>query len=268
MIWLCVMAEDHSSTRGTALGLVLVFLASSMVGCLSETQSVEGIDLIVHYENTNGTIVDSYIDGDHVSTTDVFLDFDFSKTISDTELVEFGIVFFGERPPISIDPNTDSIISVEFPHHGIHEIVAYAINEQNVQENHSIIIRIEQKIEWLESNTYNPKTLTIDTFPNNEGISPSAIIINSTVENPELIENVGGGREVEITWSLVDEQEDACQGRYAVVHEGEQVNWKTIHFNTFELHELRISYDDGQDLINVNQSILIEYSQLESPPTG
>ena len=66
----------------------------------------------------------------------------------------------------------------------------------------------------------------------------------------------------------MDEQEDACQGRYAVVHEGEQVNWKTIHFNTFELHELRISYDDGQDLINVNQSILIEYSQLESPPTG
>ena len=140
-----------------------------------------------------------------MSTTNVFLDFDFSKTISDTELVEFGIVFFGERPSISIDSNTDSIISVEFPHHGIHEIVAYAINDQDIQENHSIIIRIEQKIEWLESNTYNPKSMTINPFPNNEGISPSSIIINSTIENPVLVENVGGGREVEITWSLLDE---------------------------------------------------------------
>ena len=134
------MTEVHSPTKGTALGLVFFFLASSMVGCVSEPQSVEGIDLIVHYENTNGTIVDSYIDGDHVSTTNVFLDFDFSKTISDTELVEFGIVFLGERPSISIDSNIDSIISVEFPHHGIHEIVAYAINDQDIQENHSIII--------------------------------------------------------------------------------------------------------------------------------
>jgi len=49
--------------------------------------------------------------------------------------------------------------------------------------------------------------MTINPFPNNEGISPSSIIINSTIENPVLVENVGGGREVEITWSLLDEQE-------------------------------------------------------------
>jgi len=262
------MSEDHAASRRAAIGIVLIFLVSSTAGCLSASQDKKGIELIVHYENTNGTIVDSYIDGDHVSTTNVFLDFDFSKTISDTELVEFGIVFFGERPSISIDSNTDSIISVEFPHHGIHEIVVYAINDQDIQENHSIIIRIEQKIEWLESNTYNPKSMTINPFPNNEGISPSSIIINSTIENPVLVENVGGGREVEITWSLLDEQEDACQGRQAIVYEGEQVTWKTIHFNTFEVHELRISYDEGQDFINVNQSILIEYSSVESPPNG
>ena len=262
------MSEDHTASRRAAIGIVLIFLVSSTVGCLSDSQDHKGIELIVHYENTNGTIVDSYIDGDHVSTTNVFLDFDFSKTISDAKLVEFGISFSDQRPTISVDPNINSIISIEFFHHGIHSIDAYVIDEQNEQENLSIIIRIEQKIEWLESNTYNPKSMTINPFPNNEGISPSSIIINSTIENPVLVENVGGGREVEITWSLLDEQEDACQGRQAIVYEGEQVTWKTIHFNTFEVHELRISYDDGQDFINVNQSILIEYSPVESPPNG
>ena len=262
------MSEDQSSLRSVSISIVFIFLTSSMVGCLSDSQHEKGIDLIVHYEKTNGTIVDSYIDGDHVSTTNVFLEFDFSNTISDADLVEFGIIFTDEKPSISIDPNIDSIITIEFLHHGIHEIIAYAIDEQNDRKNLSIIIRIEQKIEWLESNTYNPQSMTINPFPNNAGISPSSIIINSTIENPVLVENVGGGREVEITWSLLDEQEDACQGRQAIVYEGEQVTWKTIHFNTFEVHELRISYDDGQDFINVNQSILIEYSPIESPPNG
>ena len=254
--------------RASPIGLVCILLSFSLVGCVSDTQPTEGFELIVDFENTSGTIVHSYVDGDLVSTSNVFLDFDFSNTVSSNQLIEFGIRLVHNGDTTSVNPDLSSQISIEFTHHGIYEIVAYAINEQNVQENHSIIIRIEQKIEWLESNTYNPKTLTIDTFPNNEGISPSSIIINSTVENPVLIENVGGGREVEITWSLVDEQEDACQGRHAIVYEGEQVNWKTIHFNTFEVHELRISYDDGQDFINVNQSILIEYSPVESPPTG
>ena len=254
--------------RASPIGLVCILLSFSLVGCVSDTQPTEGFELIVDFENTSGTIVHSYVDGDLVSTSNVFLDFDFSNTVSSNQLIEFGIRLVHNGDTTSVNPDLSSQISIEFTHHGIYEIVAYAINEQNVQENHSIIIRIEQKIECLESNTYNPKTLTIDTFPNNEGISPSSIIINSTVENPVLIENVGGGREVEITWSLVDEQEDACQGRHAIVYEGEQVNWKTIHFNTFEVHELRISYDDGQDFINVNQSILIEYSPVESPPTG
>ena len=78
----------------------------------------------------------------------------------------------------------------------------------------------------------------------------------------ELIENISTGREVEFTWSLVDGTEDACQARSGLVHEGEFVNWVTIHFNTYLVHEFRISYDSGQDYINVNQSILIEYDEI------
>ncbi len=77
----------------------------------------------------------------------------------------------------------------------------------------------------------------------------------------------GGGREVEVTWSLFDQQEDACQTKNDIIYEGEEVNWNTIHFNTYELHDLTISYDEGQDYINIDHTILIQYSAIESSPT-
>ena len=46
------------------------------------------------------------------------------------------------------------------------------------------------------------------------------------------------------------------------------MNWKTIHFNTFEIHELRINYDDGQDYINIDQSVSIQYNNNESVPNA
>ena len=71
---------------------------------------------------------------------------------------------------------------------------------------------------------------------------------------------------MEITWKLVDEQEDACQNRNEVVSEGETVRWQTIHFNTFEIHELQVDYNEGQDLIDVYQTVIIQYPELESVP--
>ena len=105
--------------------------------------------------------------------------------------------------------------------------------------------------------------LVIDPIPVHGGASPDTIHIHSTVENPELI----AGREVEFTWSLVDGNEDACQVRNGLVHDGEFADWETIHFNTFQVHELKINYDSGQDYINVDQTVLIAYSALESEPT-
>ncbi len=253
--------------KSASIGLVCVFLASSLVGCLSDTQEPEGIELIVNFENTNGTIIQSYVDGDLISTSNVLLEFDFSNTMSNDKLVEFGIHNLNDGNKITVDPDVESQIIYEFTHHGIYEIAAYAIDENNHEENISIVVRIESKINWLESNTYDPKPLTIDPIPNNGGIYPSSIIIESTVENPVLIENIGGGREVEVTWSLFDQQEDACQSKNEIIHEGEQITWNTIHFNTYEIHDLTISYDDGQDYINIDQSISIQYSAIESNPT-
>ena len=253
--------------RASPIGLVCILLSFSLVGCVSDTQPTEGFELIVDFENTSGTIVHSYVDGDLVSTSNVLLDFDFSNTVSSNQLIEFGIQLVHNGDTNSVNPDLTSQISIEFTHHGIYEIIAYAIGENGHEESKSIIVRIENEINWLESNTYNPKPITINPIPNPLGIFPASIIIDSTIENPVLIENIGGGREVEVTWSLFDQQEDACQTKNDIIYEGEEVNWNTIHFNTYEVHDLTISYDDGQDYINIDHSIFIQYSAIESSPT-
>lgn len=253
--------------RASPIGLVCILLSFSLVGCVSDTQPTEGFELIIDFENTSGTIIHSYVDGDLVSTSNVFLDFDFSNTVSSNQLIEFGIRLVHNGDTTSVNPDLTSQISIEFTHHGIYEIMAYAIGENGHEESKSIIVRIENEINWLESNTYNPKPITINPIPNPLGIFPASIIIDSTIENPVLIENIGGGREVEVTWSLFDQQEDACQTKNDIIYEGEEVNWNTIHFNTYEVHDLTISYDDGQDYINIDHTILIQYSAIESSPT-
>ena len=242
--------------------LVLLFLTGTLVGCLSDSEKENGITLIVEYEQTNGTVVQSFIDGELVSTTNVLLNFDFLRTTGKNELVTFGIDRLDGSAPTLISAESETNVSIEFGNHGIYEISAFAIDNQNQRENMSIVIRIEMRIDWVETNTYEPKSMTIDPIPTNGGVSPTSILIDSTVENPELIEDVSSGREVTFTWNLIDGAEDTCQKRSGVVHDGEFVNWETIHFNTFEVHELAIIYDDGQDYLNVNQTVFITYNEL------
>ena len=128
--------------------LVILFLSSAFAGCLSDTQGA--VTLVVNYEKTNGTVVESYIDGEHVSTTNVSLDFDFSNTVSEQRLVEFGVDPGDGRNPVSVDSDTAKIITIEFSEHGIYEITVYAVDEQNRQESTTVVIRIDMNIQWAE----------------------------------------------------------------------------------------------------------------------
>ena len=191
--------------------LAILLMSSVLAGCTSNSQDELGLTLVVQYEKTNGTIVESHVDGELVSTTNVLLEFDFSNSRSGEELVTFGVDLMDGSSPITTNPNSESTITVEFTNHGIYEIIAYAVDEKNREKNISITIRIELSIQWTESNTYRPKTLIFNPIPENGGAWPSSILINSTVENPVLIGNIGGGREVDFNWGLFDQQEEAAK---------------------------------------------------------
>ena len=75
-----------------------------------------------------------------------------------------------------------------------------------------------------------------------------------------MVNNIGDrGQSIQLTWQLVDELGDICQTRNGQVNDGDTMMWQTLYFNTYMLHELRIVMDDGQDSINVNQSVSILY---------
>ena len=85
------------------------------------------------------------------------------------------------------------------------------------------------------------------------------IEIESTVENPEQIQDFDGDQSVQITWNVVDENDDTCQRNSDQIVNGEQATWTTIHFNTYLVHELIIENEEGQDDININQTVSIIY---------
>ena len=71
---------------------LLLFYSSWGPPSIQDVWGVDGEDvtLSVEYAQSNGTIVEEYVDGELVSRTVVSLDFDFSKTEASTAF-EFGI---------------------------------------------------------------------------------------------------------------------------------------------------------------------------------
>ena len=243
------------------IGFVVIILISiSLAGCLSEDEERSGFDLQVNYDLLNGKIVQSYSDGELVSSEFVTITFDFSGTTSDEELSIFGIEINNQTESIEINAKDESTISVEFSEHGIYELDVYAIDEGDNRESLDLNVQIELRIDWTEMNTDNPIPLMFDPTPANGGKHPIMIDVESTVENPDPIQELGNGQSVQITWNIVDEYDDTCQRNSDQVENGDTATWSTIHFNTYLVHELIVDYDDGQDDINVMHSISIIYS--------
>ena len=123
--------------------VLFLLLSSCLAGCLSDTPSESKINLIVDADIDNGTLVESYSDGELISTTNVSIDFDFSQTSADNRLVTYGIDTMDDRPPVTINASSNSIIAVEFYNHGIYNVTAYAMDEDNLQKQMTITIQID-----------------------------------------------------------------------------------------------------------------------------
>ena len=257
-----------SVSRFACAFMMTVMLTSGLAGCLDASTQEEGLTLLVAYEVTNGTVYETYEGGEQTSLQGVTLNFDFSQTTSDGTLLRFGVNLLDGSPATTVEAADGDVVSVEFTDHGLHEIALFALDDKAQQMITTITVRIEWSIDWYESTTYDPIPMPLDTIPTNEGIPPAAILIESNVINPLLLDNVGGGRDVEVTWGLIDALDLACQQQEGRVSDGETITWNTVHFNTYEVHELNVAYDDGQDYINVDHNIFIQYESLETPPNA
>ncbi len=242
------------------LFVVLVFSCATLSGCIFSSKDESSIDLFVDYNSENGTIVESYSQGDLISTTEVIISFEFSQTTSIIDIATYLVNPMDGRDAFSIEAKSGSQIDVNFADHGIYDVVATAIDSNGYQVSKTIPIRIDLRIEWEEFDTNNPTAVPFDPQPKNNGTHATMIEINSVVENPSLTGSLGdSGQTIQLTWYLMDELGDICQSRDGQANDGENVSWQTIYFNTFMEHEFRIDLDDSQDAVNIEQSISILY---------
>lgn len=242
------------------LFVVIVFSLATLSGCIFSSKGESSIDLIVDYNSDNGTIVESYSQGDLISTTEVIIAFDFSETTSTIDLATYLVDPMDGRDAFSIEAESSSKIEVNFANHGIYDVVVTAIDSNGYETSKMIPIRIDLRIEWEEVDTNNPTAVPFDPQPKNNGTHATMIEINSIVENPSLTGSLGdSGQTIQLTWYLMDELGDICQSRDGQANDGVSVSWQTIYFNTFMEHEFRIDLDDSQDTVNIEQTITILY---------
>ncbi|MGB1766721.1 MAG: hypothetical protein ACPHJE_05015 [Poseidonia sp.] len=258
----------------TPAAFAVLLLSSMLAGCIGgnlENDFVYPDD--VWYASTNATIVEVWEDGERVETNYPVLSFDFNESNAPSPFVAYSVR--GALVDETVDASQTTVVEVEFQHHGLHTLQLIADYQDTPDERgndsrhlNEIVVRIEKRIEWRESSTNEPIPMTLDTRREVGDETASVIVIESTVHNPELINNIGGGQDVEVSWQLIDNTQEACQSQPGTVEEGGTATWKTVHFNTDEVHELRVNYEEGQDAIDVEQTILIQYEHLEDAPNA
>ena len=251
-----------------AIGFSLLVLLTSLSGCLDSDEEGEEnvINLVVYYDSTSGTIQQSFIGGSQISLTGVTLNFDFARTTSDFDLATFSIEPGDGRSPITVNADESANIDVEYELHGLFSIVLTATDVEENSENMTLMIRIEQHIEWSEQNSAEPDVMQINTEPDNDGPAPKVLQIQSTVEN---IENIGGigGSPITITWELTDSNAESKGMKTEQIADGQDAIWDfSLNFPERGVHELSVQLDQStdQERVNVNHVIDILYEQTES----
>tara|TARA_B100000459_G_scaffold138446_1_gene96152 strand:+ start:520 stop:1290 length:771 start_codon:yes stop_codon:yes gene_type:complete len=238
-----------------------------LAGCFGEDNSEQEklIDLVVHYDATNGTIQQSFIGGSQISFNAVTFSFDFARTSSDYGLETFTLDPGDGRSIISIDASESANIDVEYQIHGLYTIILAATDINGNTANQTVVLRVEHSIDWSEANSADPDTMEINTTPGNEDSTPKQVSIDSTVENPSI--TVTPGSPVTVTWELTDPDSNTKGTKTDQIVDGEEKNWNfDLNLPIRGLHDLSVTIDQGQDRLNINHLVDILYAEEESSP--
>ena len=232
--------------------LVLVLLTASLAGCVSD----EPLMLEVTASETHPVVVETYHDGVLMEKAGAVVSLDFSGS---TSAVTYAVEVSDGRTPVEASAEEGDVVNLTFDVHGVYTITVTAVDAKGRKVSQNLTARVDLRIMWIEEATQDPTALSFDPLPKYGGPMADYITIESVISNPDLIENLGGGREVDVTWRIVDPLGGTCQQHSDVVHEGEAASWNSIYFNTYEAHELDVAYDNGQDEIDVSHILRVVY---------
>ena len=209
--------------------------------------------------DANGTIRESYVDGDLISADPAVFEFNFSNTDYHRDFISYGIEVEGRVQIVS--SSEADVVRIEIQNHGVHRITLMAEDIMGNEYIDYVTVSANLEIHWIEEDTHEPRPLLIDSIPSNHDVAADVIVIESMVRNPELIQGLRSGQSVEFSWDLIDEAQITCQSNDGKVDDGGEVVWKTLHFDTYGVHELQVTYDSGQDYIDVEHMISLVYPE-------
>ena len=237
-------------------GMVCLLFLS---GCLGSVFNEE-IDTTLSVEASENriTIETVYDQGERVSSSTGTIEFDFSGSTSDVSILTFGLITDDGRS-ISVDASEETIIALEFEHHGMYDIDLYAVDSEGNNLTSSKTIIVEQIVRWTEEGTGNPQSLFFDAKPGNDGTPPSYLILNSTVSNPSPIIELNG-RDVDVEWAVIN-VDGQCMGNREIVENGGSVTWNTLHFAPVDMHEIEMTIHEGQDELNIEHVVALRYTE-------
>jgi len=237
-------------------GMVCLLFLS---GCLGSVFNEE-IDTTLSVEASENriTIETVYDQGERVSSSTGTIEFDFSGSTSDVSILTFGLITDDGRS-ISVDASEETIIALEFEHHGMYDIELYAVDSEGNNLTSSKTIIVEQIVRWTEEGTGNPQSLFFDAKPGNDGTPPSYLILNSTVSNPSPIIELNG-RDVDVEWAVIN-VDGQCMGNREIVENGGSVTWNTLHFAPVDMHEIEMTIHEGQDELNIEHVVALRYTE-------
>ncbi len=244
--------------RGDIQSLLLsVLLFAALSGCTFFDEDEVGFDLKVDFENYNNTIIETYSDGELEFISSASITFDFSNTTTNLQLI--GVDKNDGTESMELSPDESSMLTVNFLSHGKYNLSIYAVSEDGLTERVNRQITIDLRLIWFENSTSEPKPLDFNPIPENGGDHPVMIEIESEVSNPSVLNDLRGGQSVQFSWTITDELGDTCQQYDGEVSDGGSETWETIYFNTYLQHQLGVTYNDGQDLVNIYHDVLITY---------
>ena len=253
--------------------VAMVLLLTATAGCLGgddDSSEEDGpIDLIVYYDLTNGTITESYNNGQQTSRDGAVFEFDFRETRS----TEGAITTFSFMPgdgtdSVSIDASEESILSYTYQAHGIFEAELSAEDEGNNTASMEITIRVELKVRDVQSNTQTPDDASIDATPDDDSTAvPVQLVLSSTVENPTSVGFLADT--VQVTWSLKNASGVEMKTNSETIGDGQSATWdhqqNSPESGTWTL-EITVDAGGNNEEVNVDSTLELIHEGDESSP--
>lgn len=268
------MGEEPRSTMGrhrsSVTAVLIMMMGAVFAGCLANEEEPlsNPITMDVHYEATSGTITKRMQNNAVIAENGVELSFDYARVVSKAGTMKTYSFDPGDdvegANTVTINANEQAEITYTYLTHGLFNAVLTAVDENNNNATLELVIRIDEEIDWTQTNTDEPTDMAISTVPDCLCVAPERIDFDSTITNRN---EIVPGTQVTVTWHLDNPDGDEKAFHTEQIGDGQDATWEHQQYQVGKgTWALRVTIDTGNESIDLHHIVRIEYEAAESTP--